>query len=190
MLGETINAPVQQSQAPIPSSVPVQDAEKPVTLPTLETPSPSPVSRVVLETSKGSMTIELYPEDAPKTVANFLDKMRSGEYANRIFHRVEDWVIQGGDPLGNGTGGGTIPTELSKRMFDVGSVGAARGNMLSISNADQFFICSNDCSWLTEKYTNFGKVIQGMEVAKKIQKGDVILSVKPAPAAAKVIRKK
>lgn len=143
------------------------------------TSAPETVSRVILETSKGAITIELYPKDAPNTVRNFLQKMQTGAYGSRIFHRVEDWVIQGGDPLGNGTGGGSMPTELSDRVFVEGSVGVARGGDLQVSNADQFFICTQECSWLTGQYTHFGKVIKGMDVVKKIAVGDSIFSLAP-----------
>lgn len=129
---------------------------------------------VQLKTSKGIIEIELYPEKAPKTVENFLSKAQSGFYTNLKFHRVEDWVIQGGDPLGNGTGGGKMPTELSDLDFVDGSLGVARGGDIKVSNDAQFFICTKDCGWLTGQYTNFGKVIKGLDVAKKIAIGDTI----------------
>lgn len=141
---------------------------------------PVAVSRVILETSKGAIAIELNATAAPNTVRNFLQKVQSGAYANRIFHRVEDWVIQGGDPLGNGTGGDSMPTELSDQIFAEGSIGVARGGDVRVSNADQFFICTQECSWLTGQYTYFGKVIKGMDVAKNIAVGDKIISVTSA----------
>ena len=133
--------------------------------------------QATMKTSKGEIIVELYPTDAPKTVQNFLGKVKSGFYANLTFHRVESWVIQGGDPLGNGTGGGKMPTELSDRKFEMGSLGIARGGDINVSNDSQFFICTDDCSWLTGKYTNFGKVTKGMDVAKKMAIGDKILGI-------------
>jgi peptidyl-prolyl cis-trans isomerase B (cyclophilin B) len=130
-----------------------------------------------LETSKGTIEVELYPNKAPGTVKNFTTKATSGYYKNMTFHRVEDWVIQGGDPLGNGTGGDKMPTELSDEAFVEGSLGVARGGDIKVSNDSQFFICTTDCGWLTGQYTNFGKVTKGMDVAKKIAVGDKIISI-------------
>lgn len=129
---------------------------------------------VTLETAKGEIVLELYPEYAPKTVANFVQKVKDGEYDARIFHRVEDWVVQGGDPLGNGTGGGEQETELSKVPFVEGSLGIARGGNIRISNDSQFFICTTDCQWLTGQYTWFGKVTKGMDIVKQLAIGDKI----------------
>lgn len=150
--------------------------------PEIATPSTKPktggiMQKATIATSKGNISVELYPEDATNTVKNFLAKAKSGFYTNLTFHRVEDWVIQGGDPLGTGTGGGNMPSEFSQRPFGVGSLGVARGGDPKISNDSQFFICTKDCSWLTGQYTNFGTVLNGMDVALKIAKGDTILSV-------------
>lgn len=130
-----------------------------------------------IETSKGTIEVELFPEKAPGTVKNFTDKAASGYYKGLTFHRVEDWVIQGGDPVGNGTGGGQMPTELSDEPFIDGSLGVARGGDIKVSNDSQFFICTTDCGWLTGQYTNFGKVVKGMDVAKKMAIGDKIISI-------------
>lgn len=131
----------------------------------------------IIKTSKGNIELTLYPKDAPNTVNNFISKAKSGFYNGKIFHRVEDWVIQGGDPLGNGTGGGKMPTELNNKPFIVGSLGVARGGDINVSNDAQFFITKTDASWLNGQYTNFGLVIQGMDVASQIQPGDKILGV-------------
>jgi cyclophilin family peptidyl-prolyl cis-trans isomerase len=130
-----------------------------------------------ITTSKGVIELELYADKAPGTVANFQKKADSKYYENLTFHRVEDWVIQGGDPLGNGTGGAKMPTELNDVPFVAGSLGVARGGDIKVSNDSQFFICTTDCGWLTGQYTNFGKVTKGMDVVKNIAIGDKILSV-------------
>jgi len=130
-----------------------------------------------IKTAKGDIKVELYNKVSPKTVNNFIKKSKSGFYNKKIFHRVEDWVIQGGDPLGNGTGGGNMETELSNTPFKLGSLGVARASDINVSNDSQFFICTDNCSWLTGQYTNFGGVISGMDIAKKIQVGDSILEV-------------
>jgi len=127
-----------------------------------------------IKTGRGDIKITLFPDKAPKTVENFVSKAKSGYYKDLIFHRVESWVVQGGDPLGNGTGGGEIATELSDAPFKIGSVGVARGGDIKVSNDSQFFICTDDCSWLTGQYTNFGEVTEGMDVVKSIKIGEKI----------------
>jgi peptidyl-prolyl cis-trans isomerase B (cyclophilin B) len=132
------------------------------------------VSEASIVTSKGPIKVKLYPEIAPHSVQNFLSKAQSNYYQGLIFHRVENWVIQGGDPLGNGTGGGKISTELSDREFTIGSVGMARGSDIRESNDSQFFICVTACTHLTGAYTLFGEVIEGLNVVESIQFGDTI----------------
>lgn len=88
----------------------------------------------VIKTERGDIEITFYPKEAPNTIANFVSKAKSGFYDNLIFHRVEDWVIQGGDPDGNGTGGGKMATELNSKPFIVGSLGVARAMTLSFSS--------------------------------------------------------
>ena len=145
------------------------------------TPVPSDTTQqantAIIKTEKGDITLSLYPNDAPKTVANFIKKAKSGFYNNLTFHRVEDWVIQGGDPLGTGTGGGDMPTELNNKPFVVGSLGVARGPDIKVSNDAQFFIAKTDASWLNNQYTNFGILANGMDVVKKIEIGDKILGI-------------
>ncbi|MCL5970839.1 MAG: peptidylprolyl isomerase [Patescibacteria group bacterium] len=130
-----------------------------------------------MKTSKGDIVLSLYDKDAPGTVQNFINKAKSGFYNNLTFHRVEDWVIQGGDPAGNGTGGGKMQTELNDKPFVIGSLGVARGADLNISNDAQFFITKKDASWLNKQYTNFGMVEKGMDVVENIQIGDKILEI-------------
>ncbi len=134
-------------------------------------------TQATIQTDKGDIVIKLYPDSAPKTVSNFISKAEAGFYNNLNFHRVEDWVIQGGDPIGTGTGGGKMPTELSEVPFKEGSVGVARGGDIKVSNDAQFFICTTDCNFLTGQYTNFGEVLEGMDVAKQIAIGDKIKSI-------------
>lgn len=138
---------------------------------------PISASLLTIKTNKGDIIIELLPEAAPNTVQNYLQKADSKYYQGLSFHRVEDWVIQGGDPLGNGTGGGKMPTELSNVPFVAGSVGVARGGDINVSNDSQFFICTTDCDWLTGQYTIFGQVKEGMDVVTAIEIGDTIVDV-------------
>lgn len=130
-----------------------------------------------IQTSKGNIVVSFYRDAAPKTVANFISKAKSDYYKNLTFHRVENWVIQGGDPIGNGTGGGTMTTEINDKPFVIGSVGIARGGNIEISNDSQFFITKTDAQWLNSQYTNFGIVTSGMDVVNKIEIGDKILQV-------------
>lgn len=168
-------------------NIPISPSTKP------KTPSPRPLlsepevatvaaplpkeKKIVMRTSKGDIGLTLFLQETPNTVKNFLDKAQKGFYNNLTFHRVEDWVIQGGDPKGNGTGGGQMQTELSNRPFVVGSLGVARGSDVRISNDAQFFIAKTEASWLNGQYTNFGMVTEGMEVVEQIQVGDKILGV-------------
>ena len=131
----------------------------------------------IIKTEKGDIELTLYAKEAPNTVKNFLSKIENGFYTDKIFHRVEDWVIQGGDPLGTGTGGGNMATELNNKPFVIGSLGVARGQDIKISNDAQFFITKTDASWLNGQYTNFGIVTKGIDVVNKIEIGDKILGV-------------
>ena len=133
----------------------------------------------VIEMEKGgSFTITFRADKAPQTVARFADKARSGFYDGKTFHRVEDWVVQGGDPLGNGTGGGRVASEYNDLAFEIGAVGVARGNDPAFNNDSQFFVVKKSARWLDNQYTNFGQVTAGMDVVNAIQVGDKIKSVK------------
>ncbi|OGH19089.1 MAG: hypothetical protein A3F31_00890 [Candidatus Levybacteria bacterium RIFCSPHIGHO2_12_FULL_38_12] len=138
---------------------------------------PSKPTKVLLRTSKGDIILALFSDDAPATVQNFSKKAVSGFYKNLSFHRVEDWVVQGGDPKGDGTGGSIMPTELNKKPFITGSLGVARRDDIRISNDAQFFITKKDSPWLNEQYTNFGLVVEGLETVNKLEVGDKILEV-------------
>lgn len=130
--------------------------------------------------TEGQIVLKLYNQEAPNTVENFVKKSASEFYNNLIFHRVEpDFVVQGGDPKGNGTGGGEIKSEINSAPFKRGSIGLARGGNIEISNDSQFFICltTEICSQLTTKYVNFGEVISGFEFLDKIQIGDKIVEI-------------
>jgi peptidyl-prolyl cis-trans isomerase B (cyclophilin B) len=145
------------------------------------TPSPSPsaaATKATVELQKGSsFTMALRPDKAPQTVARFADKARSGFYNDKIFHRVEDWVVQGGDPLGNGTGGEKVPSEYNDLSFKLGAVGIARGQDPAINNGSQWFVVKKDSTFLDKQYTNFGLVTTGMDVVTGIKIGDKIKTI-------------
>jgi peptidyl-prolyl cis-trans isomerase B (cyclophilin B) len=135
---------------------------------------------MVVETDKGCIVAKLHTEadgKVPNTIANFEKKANAGEFNGRMFHRVEDWVIQGGDPLGNGTGGGDMPSEYNQIPFKTGALGVARGGDPAINNDSQFFIVKSDADYLNGQYTNFGQVIEGMDVVNKIAIGDKMSKV-------------
>jgi cyclophilin family peptidyl-prolyl cis-trans isomerase len=138
---------------------------------------------VVIKTEKGDIVISLMKDVAPKHVENFLKLTKEGFYNGLTFHRVEpNFVIQGGDPAGNGTGGPgyTIPAEIKAPHID-GAVAAARlgdgANPKRASSGSQFYICLGPQHFLDGQYTVFGQVVEGMDVARKIQRGDKMLSV-------------
>ncbi len=134
--------------------------------------------QVTITTSKGDIVIEMRPDLAPKTVANFLDKFTHGYCNNLTWHRVEDWVVQGCDPKGDGTGGNTtLLTETSSQPFTIGAVGVARkASPKEVSNDSQFFVVKKDSTFLNGEYTYFGQVVSGMDVVNKLEIGDRIIS--------------
>lgn len=132
---------------------------------------------VIIETSLGSITVELYAQDSPKTVENFTKLAKDGFYAKTKFHRViPDFMIQGGDPLsketdrsmwGTGGPGYQFADEFNSRPLVRGSL--AMANAGPNTNGSQFFIVTAESTpWLDGKHTNFGRVIAGMDVVDKI----------------------
>lgn len=146
---------------------------------------------VTMETNRGMIRIRLYPEDAPKTVENFIKLASKGYYDGLRFHRVEPgFVIQGGDPKGNGSGGPgyTIPDEKNKKLKHVvGAVAMAKVSNVPNSAGSQFYIViSKPATALDGKYTIFGQVIEGQSAAERMRRNDQMLKVtvtEPAPPA-------
>ena len=135
---------------------------------------------VAIHTKDGEIVLKLYTDVAPKTVANFISKAESGFYKNLTFHRViPGFMAQGGDPLGNGTGGGNQKSEINDLPFKRGTIGLARGGNIEISNDSQFFICftTEGCQHLNGDYVNFGEVVTGLDILDKIKIGDKILDI-------------
>lgn len=149
-----------------------------MTLTRIEKSESSTKKMATIELEKGGqIKIAMYPEIAPNTVQNFIDKAKSGFFNGLTFHRVEDRVVQGGDPEGTGSGGGSISAEYNNRTFKVGSLGIARAGDPNINNDSQFFITTKDSSFLDKNYTNFGDVTTGMEKVLEIKMGDKIKSI-------------
>ncbi len=127
----------------------------------------------------GEIRIEFFAEDAPKTVENFVTLAKKGFYNGLNFHRVvPDFVVQGGCPKGNGTGGPgyTIKAEFNKHKHVRGTVAMARSQHPD-SAGSQFYICYGTTPHLDGQYTVFGKVVSGMELVDRIRQGDKMTSV-------------
>ena len=124
--------------------------------------------------------MEVYPELMPITVGNFEKLVRSNFYDGLKFHRVEHWVIQGGDPLGNGTGGPgwAIPLETSAELKNLRGALAMARSANPNSAGSQFYILKTDAAWLDGDYAVFGKVTDGMDIVDKIERNDAMNLVK------------
>lgn len=158
-------------------------------------PSPSPSltagetlepqdNQALIRTDKGDITIELYPEDAPKTVENFTSLAKRDYYNGIIFHRVmKDFMIQTGDPTGTGTGGESangsdFADEFNSHKVDTGAV--AMANRGPNTNGSQFFIVTESAQpHLDGKHTVFGKVVVGMDIVRAIASVPVGANDKP-----------
>ncbi|MGH3105223.1 MAG: peptidylprolyl isomerase [Gaiellaceae bacterium] len=128
------------------------------------------MTNATLHTNQGAIEVELYAEDAPKTVENFTKLTNDGFYDGVIFHRViPDFMIQGGDPTGTGSGGPgyQFEDEFNERKVERGAL--AMANAGPNTNGSQFFIVTAEaCPWLDGKHTVFGKVTGGMDVVDRI----------------------
>jgi cyclophilin family peptidyl-prolyl cis-trans isomerase len=132
------------------------------------------MSQATLHTSMGAIGVELFDDHAPKTVANFKKLAEDGFYNGVIFHRViPDFMIQGGDPTGTGSGGPgyTFEDEFNDRSVERGAL--AMANSGPNTNGSQFFIVTADaCPWLDGKHTVFGRVTEGMDAVDAISDVD------------------
>jgi len=151
-----------------------------------QTKSPGAGPVIVLETVKGTIEFETYPEEAPKTVEHIVDLVKKGFYNGQRFHRADpNFVVQIGDPLSRdmsridwwgrqGSGKPIGVAEITKkRKNGVGSVGMGHTGVAKDADS-QFYIARRIAPELDGKYTVFGKVLTGMDVVNKIQKGDIL----------------
>src|SRR5471032_3328629 len=140
-----------------------------------------PMTSATLQTNHGAIEIELYDDDAPTTVGNFLKLARDGFYDLVVFHRViPDFMIQGGDPTGTGSGGPgyQFEDEFNDRKIVRGAL--AMANAGPNTNGSQFFIVTAEaCAWLDGKHTVFGRVTAGMDVVDAIEQVDIGHSDRP-----------
>ena len=134
-----------------------------------------------LQTNKGAIEFELFDDDAPKTVENFLKLARDGFYDGVIFHRViPDFMIQGGDPTGTGRGGPGYQFEDEFNDNKVVRGALAMANAGPNTNGSQFFIVTAEATpWLDGKHTVFGRVTNGMDVVDEIENVDTDANDKP-----------
>jgi cyclophilin family peptidyl-prolyl cis-trans isomerase len=139
------------------------------------------MTAATLHTNHGAIAIELFDEDAPKTVENFLKLARDGFYDGVVFHRViPDFMIQGGDPTGTGTGGPgyTFEDEFNDKKVERGAL--AMANAGPNTNGSQFFIVTTEAApWLDGKHTVFGRVTDGMDAVDSISATETDAQDKP-----------
>jgi peptidyl-prolyl cis-trans isomerase B (cyclophilin B) len=142
--------------------------------------------QATLHTSEGAIELELYPNEAPKTVENFVKLARDGFYEGVIFHRViPDFMIQGGDPTGTGTGGPGYEFEDELNEHRVVRGALAMANAGPNTNGSQFFIVTAEATpWLDGKHTVFGKVTSGMDVVDRICEAERDENDRPASPVA------
>ncbi len=137
------------------------------------------MKKAIIETDKGDIVLELFENDAPNTVANFVKLINKGYYNGLTFHRViPNFMIQGGCPVGNGTGGPgyTIKCEINPRKHLTGTLSMAHAG--KDTGGSQFFITHSPQPHLDGVHTVFGQVIEGMDVVNAIRQGDVMKQVK------------
>jgi cyclophilin family peptidyl-prolyl cis-trans isomerase len=143
------------------------------------------MSTATMHTNHGVIEVELFDEDAPKTVENFRKLADDGYYDGVIFHRViKDFMIQGGDPTGTGTGGPgyTFEDEFNDHKVERGAL--AMANAGPNTNGSQFFIVTTDAApWLDGKHTVFGRVTGGMDAVDSIEGTDTDAADKPSSDA-------
>ncbi len=140
-------------------------------------------SQARIATSKGDIVFTFYPDDAPQHCAAFIKLTEAGFYDGLTFHRVEPgFVIQGGDPSGNGTGGPgyKLKAEFNARPHVRGTVAMARSASPD-SAGSQFYVCLDDARFLDRQYTVFGQMTDGFDALDAIRVGDVMTKVTIEP---------
>lgn len=170
------NTPVSQTPQPPPA---VSPELAPLAFPGILSESERLGKQVRMRTTKGEIVFELFGDEAPKAVSNFIYLTSLTFYNALTFHRVvPGFVIQGGDPSGNGTGGPGYQFEDEPVARDYAAGIVAMANSGPNTNGSQFFIVLEDQPSLPKSYTIFGRVTSGMDVVRKIQVGDRMLEVR------------
>ena len=142
------------------------------------------MTNATLHTNHGAIAVELFDEDAPKTVENFVKLAKDGFYDGVIFHRViPDFMIQGGDPTGTGTGGPGYSFEDEFNQHKVERGALAMANAGPNTNGSQFFVVTTQAApWLDGKHTVFGRVTEGMDAVDSISAVETDANDKPREA--------
>jgi|CXWL01.1.fsa_nt_gi cyclophilin family peptidyl-prolyl cis-trans isomerase/HEAT repeat protein len=168
---------------------------KPVPAPHISQPTAPVISEewsqraVEVKTEKGNFVVRLYGTDAPRTVGNFVELAKKGFYKNITFHRiVPNFVVQGGDPRGDGEGGPgyLIPCEINEHRYLRGTVGMALSG--KDTGGSQFFVSTSAQPHLDGRYTSFGDVVSGMEVVDALLEGDRIIDIAPVLEAGPITK--
>ncbi|MBK23623.1 MAG: peptidyl-prolyl cis-trans isomerase [Halobacteriovorax sp.] len=136
-------------------------------------------AKATIKTVHGNIVFKFYPKHAPNTTTRIIQLIEKGFYDGLTFHRVvPNFVIQGGDPLGNGTGGSgqNLKAEFNSLQHVKGTVAMARAQDPDSADS-QFYIALNTLKNLDGKYTIFGKVVEGLDLIEKVRRGDKMLSV-------------
>jgi peptidylprolyl isomerase len=182
--GDDAGQPATPTPSPALEPTPMTFPERPeITI------DPAKKYFATVETTKGTFRIRLRPDIAIQTVNSFIFLAREGFYDGVSFHRViPDFVAQGGDPTGTGSGGPgyTLPAEFSDVPFERGTVGLARSNDPD-SGGSQFFIAYSDQPNLNGQYTVFGKVVEGMKVVDSLTPRDPANIATPQPPGDTII---
>jgi len=186
-LGTFSCKPTEKKVAPEPQTKQIESQEKKVSQsfsePKESKVDPSKSYVAILKTDKGEIKIELFAKEAPLGVTNFIQLAQGGFYDGLTFHRVESgFVIQGGDPDGNGSGGPgyTVPAEIGPKHIRGAVAWARTGDNVNPerrSSGSQFYITLAPTPFLDEGYSVFGQTQEGMEVVEKIAVGDKILGI-------------
>lgn len=190
-----LNLQAQTAKKPVPIKKPTATTKatpKTTAKPTPKTAAAAEGIFATIATNKGTIVVQLEYKKTPVTVANFIslvegkntfvtnEKLKGKPFFDGLkFHRViADFMIQGGDPSGNGSGGPgySFKDEFTDLKFDKGGI-LAMANSGPATNGSQFFITHKDTPWLTGKHTIFGHVTQGMDIVNKIAQDDVILKI-------------
>jgi len=174
------NAVVSRNTASKPQDTTITDKSVPTTSPTSSTEVSKQTKDVSIMTDKGEIVVELRPDLMPITVNNFMKLVNKGFYNGLKFHRVADWLIQGGDPEGTGNGGPgwTIKLETNPQLKNIKYAIAMARRTEPDTAGSQFYILKQDESSLDGKYAVFGNVIKGQDVVDKIVMGDKMTTVK------------
>jgi peptidylprolyl isomerase/peptidyl-prolyl cis-trans isomerase B (cyclophilin B) len=175
----TLQPPADKEPTPMPSHAPPDPSERTA----LE--GQARTSQVRIATDRGDIVVKLFPDDAPMHAAAFLKLVQAGFYDGLTFHRVEPgFVVQGGDPSGNGTGGPgyALKAEFNSRPHERGTLAMARSSNPD-SAGSQFYLCLADARFLDGQYTVFGTMTEGFDALDAIRRGDAMqkLTIEPLP---------